>query len=378
MDTPQNQYTNRRQRRPAIFLTSAGREYRRNVTVAKTNAAGDNFEQIPAGTVMGKWQADKLHYPIALDAAQSAVSGANDIVVDMVDQFRIGDFVELPDSVAKGADRFRKVTAVDRDNDTITLAGSAFSLAEGDAIAVDRTRSHDAVQDAGSTTSNTVTVSDATLFEVGDTLYIGGATGDLTVSIPDGTYTGEVGLTVAIMDDEGEELIALDARVQANSDTDDTIATAIKDQLDEQLSNFDEGSLGSASVTTGAPSTVTISLADPNYDFRYTYTDDDISATLTVTEDDSTAVEVTGVDGGNGELTLAKTLTFSNGEQIVSDPDGGYRITERTVNTSEMTHTPENVLAPTNDHGVVDESKVIGLTDRARQELEKHVRFTTA
>jgi len=377
-DTPQNQYTNRRKQRPAVFLTGAGRKYRRNVTVARTNKAGTNFEEIPAGTVIGKWKGDGLHYPIAKDAAQSAVSGGNDVQVGMVDQFRVGDRVELPKSVAKGADRFRKVTAVDRDNGTITLGGAAFSLSQGDTIVVDRTRSHDAVQDAGTTTANQVNVSDASIFEKGDPLDIGPATGGATLQLPDGSYSGTVSVTLEIFDPDGDLLLAADAEFEASTSTEDTIMADLAGQLDDQLSNYDDGNLGSVSTSAGPPATIELTLADPNNEFRYSWSDNEISGSIPATEDDSTAVKVTAVDEGNDKLTLDKTLTFSNGEQIVSEPDGDYRITERTVHTSAMDHTPQNVLVATNDHGVVDESTLLGLTDAAREALNAHIRFTQA
>jgi len=380
-----HQYIGIRRDTDEVFLDAFGQEQRRSVSIATKNRAGELYIQIPAGTVIGKYIGDGLHYPLGyaeLDADMGGAGNTFDVGSDdygsLVRQFRVGDYLELPESVATGADRFRQITDLDETNDTITVDGGTFDLNAGAAVEVDPTRSFDTVQDAGSTTSDTVTVNDASRFAKGMVVDIGPATATLTGSIPDGTYTGAIGVTINIVDENGDDLLTIDAQMQANSDTDDTIASELATQIDEKLSNYDDGNLGSASSSAGSPSTFTMTLADERHEFTYTHVDSDISADMTFTEDDSTAAEITGVDTGANELTLAKTLTFSNGELVASERNGEYKIVEVTETTSELTYTPQNMLIKTRPRGEVRTASVDGLTPSARAVLETKLEFSNA
>ncbi|MFB6373339.1 MAG: hypothetical protein ABEN55_09545 [Bradymonadaceae bacterium] len=374
-DYPQNQFLKKRRRRPAIFRDKAGQEYRENVVLAVENRGGPtNYGQIPAGTIVGFHKPSKKFYPLAYAKEESGTSNANIVNVGRaVEQFHVGDWVELPQGVAYGAERFRKVTDVDTANQEITVDGSSFNLSQGDDVEVDPTRSFDSVQNSGTNTQNTVDVGDGSKFEAGDRVDIGPPISIFTLSLPDGTYSGTVSVSAQILDEEGAVLHDIEAEVDASSSTEDTIMSELASQLDDQLSNYDGGSLGAVSSSAGPPATLTVSLAEPDHDFTYTWSDNEISASISASEDDSTGVEVVSVSGNT--LTLAKTITFSNGEQVVSGPDGGYTVLEKTADTSEDDYVPSNVMVAARDRGKVDESQLMGLTPTAREALATQIKF---
>lgn len=369
-----------------VYLDDFGASRVKSVSVATKNRPnGDLYVQLPAGQVLGKWASgDGLHYPLAYAECQGDISGTTTIPVGTDDlgtrarMFRQGDWVELPESVSEGTDRFRQVTDVDFDNDEITVDGSDFSLSDGDSIEVDPTRTFQTVQDSGTNTGDTITVSDASHYAAGDRVDVGPATASLTIEMPDGTYTGTASISLMVDDDEGDEIFSVTAEFDASSDTEDTIMQDLADQIDDALSNFDEGNLGSASSSAGPPATVEVSLADPDYDFRYTWSDTDVGTSLSASEDDSTAVLVDSVDENNDQITLAKTITFANGELVVSDRDGEYKIMYETVELTSESYTPQNVLAPYRDRGEVREQHVDGLTPSAREKLAGKLDFTSS
>lgn len=174
-NTVNNQYLGVRELKEEVFLDTHGVEQTKSVTVATENVEGTAIEQIVAGHILGKNEDDSLFYPLAYDAAQSAVSGANVIEVEESRMFRVGDLVELPTSVAADATRFRKVAAVDHDAGTITLDGGTFSLNEGDTFEVDPTRSYGFVPSGGGATSATIQLGtgEAARFAVGDKVEVG-------------------------------------------------------------------------------------------------------------------------------------------------------------------------------------------------------------
>lgn len=172
----------------AVWLTGHGADDIHSRSVNGANPSGNSYRQIPEGQVLGYHLADQISYPLAADAAQSAVSSANVISVADVLQFTLGDWVELPTSVAANATRFRQITAIDYDNSTITLGGAAFSLSAGDLIEVDPTRSIDTVQ-SNTSSSNDLDVADGSRFAVGDVLEIDTVTGRTITGISSNTIT---------------------------------------------------------------------------------------------------------------------------------------------------------------------------------------------
>jgi len=139
-DQVTNQFIGPYERVEEVFIDAHGKDREKSVSVATQNRAGTPYRQIPAGNVLGKYPGDGLHYPLAFDQAQAVVSNANVVLVAEARNFRVGDVVELPASVASDATRFRAVTARNVTANTITLDGATFSLAQGDALEVDPSR----------------------------------------------------------------------------------------------------------------------------------------------------------------------------------------------------------------------------------------------
>lgn len=197
-----------------VFLTSHGADDIHSVSVAGTNVEGNNFVQVPAGTVLGKWAVDGKHYPVAYATASAATVASNDIPVTDVLQFLVGDYVEIE------GEGFRKITAVDYDNDTITVDGATMSLAEGDTLEADRTRSFDLVTTTaaapGGGGPTTVEVDNAGRFAVGDVVSIGSDTGLDVTAVDTGAGTITVDGDIAV--DAGDLVVS-------NRDGDYKIAT---------------------------------------------------------------------------------------------------------------------------------------------------------
>jgi hypothetical protein len=187
-----------------VFLTGHGADDIHSKSLATTNVSGNNFVQVPAGTVIAKWKADGLHYPIAADAAASAVTSANVIPVSDVLQFLVGDYVEIE------GEGFRQITVVDYANDTITVDGAALTLSEGDTIEADRTRSFDLVSTTASAPGGggptTVEVDNPGRFEVGDTVSIGSDTGLSVTAVDTGAGTITVDGDIAV--DAGDLVVS--------------------------------------------------------------------------------------------------------------------------------------------------------------------------
>lgn len=186
-----------------VFLTGHGADDIHSKSLATTNVAGNNFVQVPAGTVIAKWKSDGLHYPVAYDAASAAVAAANVIPVSDVLQFLPGDYVEIE------GEGFRQIASVDYDNDTITIGGAAITIAEGATLEADRTRSFDTVTTtaaAPGAAPTTVEVDNAGRFEVGDTVSIGSDTGLSVTAVDTGAGTITVDANIAV--DAGDLVVS--------------------------------------------------------------------------------------------------------------------------------------------------------------------------
>lgn len=210
-DAINNQYVGPKELQEEVFLDNHGRDQTKSFSAAVENRAGTKYYQHPAGQIFGKFKPENVHYPLAYDAADGAVSSGNDIKVESARQFRVGDWVELPTSVAADATRFRQVTAVDKDTETITLGGAAFSLADGDNIEVDPTRSFGQVPTGGGATapgSSPTTIQlgtgEAANFEVGDEVEVGDdGNGPYTVEAVDtANDTIDIDANIATSDDD--------------------------------------------------------------------------------------------------------------------------------------------------------------------------------
>lgn len=265
-DLVQNNYEGIRRERGAVWMTAHGSNEVHSVSLATypdNGSEDDLYRQIVEGTVLAKRDDLGLHLPCAYDTAQADVTSANDVVVSDPLQFEIGQYVELPDSVATDATAFRKVTAIDYDTSTLTLDGAAFSLSEGDAIEVDAGRSIGFTTGTDTDTTIELASGDAAKFQVGDTVSIG----------------------------------------------------------------------------------------------------------------DDTGLTVDAVDTGADTIEVDSSITFADGDQVVSDSDGGYKITNRTVTIDAYKFTPDNVMVSCRPHGRVKEELVIGLTPTAKAALQGLIIF---
>jgi len=257
----QNNYAGTRTQRGAVWLTAHGSDEINSVSVgtfpADNGTDSNLYRQILEGTVLAKRDDLNLHYPCAEDNSVGAVVAANDVVIADPYQFAIGQLVELPTSVATDSDRFRLVTAINYDTNTITLDGATFSLSDADAIEVDGGRS-EALANGAVVASATLVLNagEGSRFAIGDTLEFSG-------------------------------------------DTSKTILSIVGDTL-----------------------------------------------------------------------TLSAGISIADTSRIVSNSDGAYKITNKTVTIDEFRFTPQNVMIPTRAHGRVKESLVIGLTPTAKTALE--------
>lgn len=202
-DQVTNQFIGPYERVEEIFIDAHGKDREKSVSVATQNRAGTLYRQIPAGNVLGKYPGDGLHYPLVFDRARGQVSSAKVVSVGEARNFRVGDVVELPASVANDATRFRAVTARDVVANTITLDGAAFSLNEGDAIEVDPSRTFGEVETtaaAGSSGSTDVELLDghAARFSVGQKVEIGANTALEITAIDQNADTITVGDDIAV------------------------------------------------------------------------------------------------------------------------------------------------------------------------------------
>lgn len=246
----------------AAFINSFGTNTVRSYSVSPTNRAGERYLELPEGQVIALYEPDGLHYPMAYDEAQEAVTDGNTVEVEDARQFFEGDMVELPDSVADNAERFREVVNVDHDNNEVELDGDAFDLEEGDGLEVDPSRSFDAVQ-SDVNDSAEVEVEDAERFEEGDAVEIG----------------TETGLTVDSVDTE------------------------------------------------------------------------------------------------NDTITVDSNITVSEGDLVVSDPDGGYKVMQDGTRLGTLTRDFQNVAAETRRVGEVNTSVLVGLSPTARAALDGDIEF---
>lgn len=372
---PENQIVGTKNLVDAIFKVSE-LDYRDTVMLATSNKAGNTRLQYEAGRIVGYYPPNDEWMPLKADTVQSGISGTTVIPVSDTAQFGIGDVVELPESVAEGPGRFRTITAIDESAGEITVDGSNVSLSQGDPIAVDPTRSHTQTDSSGTSTT-TVSVDDASLFQEGDTIEVGPATESVEFSIPDGTYSGVAEITITIRDENGDLVGTVDADYDGSSDTEDTYGDELTDELNEKLSNYEGSSIGSATNTTsgaGSANEITVSPDDPDYEIAYTYDDSQAGFSFTIAVDDSSHAEVTDIDTGADDLTVDEAVTFSNDEDVVSDPREDYYVLISTVDVeaNDMRAVPQNLSTTVLRRGEAKEHYLKGLTAHAREWLSNN------
>jgi len=264
-DQIHNQYIGIRQEVKEIFLDAHGTDQTRSVSLATSNAAGTLYWQVPAGTILAKWEHDGMHYPCVYEEVATNMGGAGKTMeVTGVAQFREGDFVKVPDG-NDDANSWRQIQSVDLDNDEITVDGADVNLSAGDALRVNPSRSYGEVDGSHSSTQTIqLHTGEADRFEVGDTVDIGTDTG----------------------------------------------------------------------------------------------------------------LNVDAVDTGADTIDVDSPISPSDGDHVVSDADGSYKVCAVTQNTSELTFTPQNVLAATRSHGEVREANIRGLLPEAKTALHPMITFS--
>jgi len=348
----------------AAFLTPFGSGTRQEVSVDPENRKGTPYLEMPEGQVYAV-APNGYHRPMAADALTEAMGGAgNAFKVSETRQFFDGDVVELPTSVADGADRFREITVIDDDADQLTVDGGTFNLAKGDKVEVDPSRVVQKVQDAGSNTGSTITVEDASEYTPNTTVLVGPATSKAVLKVGGGG-DGDYAVSAVVKDADGETVAEADAEYTASSDSAGTIAGEIQSDINDALSNAGEGSAAVQNTDE-----VAITLSDPTRELAITFQDPNSELSILST-DDSVDRTITSIDEGADTITLDESVGFSNGERVVSEPQGGYKVAHEPVRLGEYTYTPQNVTVGTRRVGKVRESVLTGLTSRAKEELRK-------
>lgn len=365
-----------RKARPPVFMDA--QQPKRSASLATQNIAGNDYVEVPSGTVIARCH-DDLHRPCAYDTAQSAVAGANDVVVADSYQFRVGDVVELPESVVEGADRFRAITAIDYDTDTLTLGGSTFSLSEDDPLIVDPSRAFGEVETtagAPGTATTTIALLDghAARFEVGDTVEVGAAVAEQWAS----TLTYEAGV-VAFAEVEvfsrvtGERVAAAEvAHAQATDAATSVgqIATLLNDELP-----------ANTAVASSSGDDLIVTAEDVDYRLELTLGFEDASSadwTEPTRSLGTQALEITALDTGADTITVDGDIAVTDGERVAGPARGGYKIgVETVIMDYGLGMQPDNVMMTYRTHGEARKESVLGLFPDAKAALEPMVEFTS-
>jgi hypothetical protein len=325
-------------------------------SVAKNSGGGTYSDQYSEGRIIAPdpQDSDKYH-PVVKDTVQSGISGTTDIPVGKVEEYETGMWVQIP-ADSKGADGFREVTSIDEANDEITVGGANLSLSSGDDLIVDPSRAHDAVQDAGSGTGDTLTVNDASKFEAGSSIHIGPTTFKLVLEV-DG-YSDGFYQSVLYLNYGGTKLVSV-AQYDASSDDANTVATQLSNDFGDQI----------AAATVNVQNTNEIHIDVTVYSTAlgkieaWQFSTLDPSGELTVDlakQDIGHFAEVESADEGANTITLVNGVGWTNGEQIVTEPRDKHEVLK-------MANGTEGVIAAFEQ---VDKSSLKGLTDEAEANLE--------
>lgn len=359
-------------------MDSHGADTKKGASVATSNRNGTPYEELPEGQVFSRRVLDDLLYPCAEDKAQGSHSNTNTISVDDARQFFQGDYVWIP-SVGNAGEDYRKITDVDEANDEITIAGSTVSLSDGDAIYVDPSRSIDSVQSSNGSGTQ-ISVNDASKFEAGQIVHVGPGAYSLAFDVTAynaGVYVAEIESEYVV--DGQIRTETLRAEYDSSSDSAGTVATELANDFDEysgvsastqSTSEVHVDISGRVANHEGGPNAPKVKhrleLQDPNSEL----------SELTGSHDISLFAEIDSVDESNDNITLSDNLKYANGEQIVTEPNGEYRISTETVYLDDMKGgTRQNVLVHYRPIGEVRERVLWGLLPAAKEELKGNIRF---
>lgn len=167
--------------RPPVFMDS--HQTKRSASLALKNLAGNDYVEVPSGTVIAKC-GDSLHRPCAADALTSAAAGVTTLAVSDAYQFRVGDWVFVEATTLP-----TQITDIDYDNNTLTVA-DAITAALGETVEVDPSITvapANGAEGGGANVINVDTAAIAALFRVGSTITIDGVAGARTITDITGT-----------------------------------------------------------------------------------------------------------------------------------------------------------------------------------------------
>ena len=360
----QNNYAGQRQQRGAVWLTSHGSNEIQSVSVGVNPPEGNSnnpYKQIVEGTVLARRDDLQLHYPCAADTAQANVASANAVVVADVFQFQVGQYVELP--LTTGAARFRQITAIDYATSTLTLDGGAFSLTAGDALLVDGGRTVTTVATTASApgaSTTDIVVADASGFAVGDLVSIGSALLTFSAEL---TYDAGVLALVDISVGGNEYLFE---HAQATDAA--TSVAALRDQINAVLP-------ASTVLASVSGDTLVLTSEGPDFTASFGFGTGRDTGVWDRLSSDTTETLITAINTGTDTITVEGDIAVTAGDLFVSESDGQYKITTKTVTIDEYEYTPQNVLIPYRPIGRVKEILVVGLVPAAKTELSGRIIF---
>lgn len=167
------------------FIDAHGINQSRSISVASESVAGTPYVEFPPGQVYGRRRDKGLFYPLSYDRLTDDVAADNVLPVNDPFQFYAGDYVEVDGG-------YRKITAVDHEDGTITVDGAALTLAAGAEVIGDTSRSFDVIVAAADADTD-IQVGDASQFDVGDIITVGGgaATAVTAIDVETNTITVE-------------------------------------------------------------------------------------------------------------------------------------------------------------------------------------------
>jgi hypothetical protein len=239
---------------------------------------------------------------------------------------------------------------------------SSFSTSEGDVLKVDPSRAHDFVQDANGS-GYTITVNDASKFEEGEIVAIGPVEYTKALDLS-GSSNGDyiVQWNVQYASSGISKSLSIRSEYTANSDSAGTIATELASILDAHDSV-------SASVKNTTEIHIDFSTLAGLHQPHIRRWDEFPNIIQSPSGELSRIIgpydlsihnTISSVDTGANTITLGDQITWSQGDQIVTEPIRDHEIIK-------MANDDEGVIAAFEQ---MSRSEVDGLTDYAETSLE--------
>jgi hypothetical protein len=334
-------------------------------SVGKISNGGEYDSQLANGRVIAPDpQDDGKYHPVVKDEITSGTGNSYSHEVANPEKFAEGVWVEIP-SVSNGTDRFKRVSSVDESVNEVTFDDSltsSFSTSEGDVLKVDPSRAHDFVQDANGS-GYTITVNDASKFEEGEIVAIGPVEYTKALDLS-GSSNGDyiVQWNVQYASSGISKSLSIRSEYTANSDSAGTIATELASILDAHDSV-------SASVKNTTEIHIDFSTLAGLHQPHIRRWDEFPNIIQSPSGELSRIIgpydlsihnTISSVDTGANTITLGDQITWSQGDQIVTEPIRDHEIIK-------MANDDEGVIAAFEQ---MSRSEVDGLTDYAETSLE--------